>query len=48
MPYTAKQVRLFQMIKHGKVKRKGLSAGKAAKMLTEAGQSRSSGHKKGK
>lgn len=34
MPYSAKQARLFQMIKHDKIKRKGLSAGKAAELLT--------------
>lgn len=46
MPYDAAQVRLFQMVKHGKIKRKGLSPGKAAALLSEAEQSRSSGHGK--
>jgi hypothetical protein len=45
MPYGSKQVRLFQMIKHGKIMRKGLSPGKASKLLAEAGQSHKSGHK---
>lgn len=46
MPYDPAQVRLFQMIAHGKAApHKGLSKGKAAKLLAEAGQSHDSGHK---
>lgn len=48
MPYPSKTVRLFQMIAHGKTERKGLSKGKASKLLAEAGQSHSSGHGKSK
>lgn len=44
MPYDPAQVRLFQMAAHGKIKRKGLSPGKAASLLSEAGQSHNSGH----
>jgi hypothetical protein len=44
MPYNDSQVRLFQMAKHGKIHRKGLSPGKASKILAEAGQTHSSGH----
>jgi hypothetical protein len=43
MPYNPAQVRLFQAVKHGGIKRKGLSKGKAAEILAEAGQSRKSG-----
>lgn len=48
MPYSPKQIRLFQAIKHGKIKRKGISKGKAAAILAEAGQSNKSGHEKRK
>lgn len=34
MPYTDKQVRLFQGVKHGTIHRKGMTPGKAAKMLS--------------
>lgn len=44
MPYNDAQVRLFQMVAHGKIKRKGLTPGKAAALLSEAGQSHNSGH----
>lgn len=44
MPYDAKQVRLFQMVRHGKLKRPGLSSRTAGKLLKEAGQSKDSGH----
>ncbi len=44
MPYNDAQVRLFQMVKHGKAHKKGMSARTASKMLSEAGQSHDSGH----
>ncbi len=44
MPYNSAQVRLFQMVKHGKAHKKGLSPAKASSLLSEAGQSKSSGH----
>lgn len=45
MPYDNAQVRLFQMIAHGKAPgRKGLSPKKAKSLLTEAGQSHNNGH----
>lgn len=48
MPYPASTVRLFQMVRHGKAHRKGLSSGKAAALLSEAGQSHDSGQPKKK
>ena len=46
MPYNKSQVRLFQMVKHGKATRSHMSPARASQMLTEAGQSHDSGHKK--
>lgn len=44
MPYPAPTVRLFQMVAHGKAApRKGLSRGKAAQLLAEAGQAHKTG-----
>jgi hypothetical protein len=44
VPYNDAQVRLFQMVKHGKIRRKGVTKGKAASLLSEAGQSHNPGH----
>lgn len=44
MPYNPAQVRLFQAVKHGSFKKKGLTPGKAAALLSEARQSKKSGH----
>lgn len=46
MPYSDRQVKLFQGIAHGSIKKPGLTRGKASKMLAEAGQSKQSGHKR--
>lgn len=46
MPYNDAQVRLLQGVKHGSIQRKGLSSQKAAKMLSESGNSGRSGHER--
>ena len=44
MPYQPQQVRLFQMIAHGKAaQRRGLSETKARSLLQEAGQQHETG-----